>query len=62
MVVANYSDTITILPSEDENIETQNIEPQVYLESLASRVNKALDASKGYTDLVTIAEAYNDDS
>lgn len=54
-------DDIIVTASEETGTDTRDIEPMLYLESLETRVHKALDASKGFTDLVTIAEAYGDD-
>ncbi|CAH0702584.1 unnamed protein product [Spodoptera exigua] len=45
----------------DEGSQTSDVEPQLYLQSLETRVAKALASSKGFSDLIEIAEAYDDD-
>ncbi|CAH0730240.1 unnamed protein product, partial [Brenthis ino] len=54
-------DDLYITACTDEGSQTIDVEPQLYLQSLETRVAKALASSKGFTDLVEIAEAYDDD-
>lgn len=54
-----FDDVYPVCISEDDS--TTDIEPQGYVESLEARVAKALQASKGFTDLVELAEAYESD-
>lgn len=44
-------DDICISPCIDQGSDTHNIEPQLYLESLSSRVSAALRSSKGFTEV-----------
>ncbi|CAB3235129.1 unnamed protein product [Arctia plantaginis] len=54
-------DDIYVTACTEEGSQTTDVKPQLYLQSLETRVAKALAASKGFTDLIEIAEAYDDD-
>lgn len=55
-------DGVIITACEGQSIGTTDVEPFLQLKSLQTRVSKALESSRGFTDLVSLAEAYEDDT